>query len=61
MIGVLLVVVGLAMLRGFEPVVSLPKLQRGGRDQDVRSMFLFGVSYAVTSISCALPLFTNSR
>ena len=23
-------------------------------------MFLFGISYAVTSISCALPLFTNA-
>ena len=59
-VGLLLVVVGVAMLRGFEPVVSLPKLQRGGRDQDVRSMFLFGISYAVTSISCALPLFTSA-
>ena len=59
-IGVLLVAIGFAMLRGFEPVVSLPKLQRGGRDQDVRSMFVFGISYAVTSISCALPLFTSA-
>jgi cytochrome c biogenesis protein CcdA len=59
-IGVLLAVLGFAMLRGFEPVVSLPKLQRGGRDQDVRSMFVFGISYAVTSISCALPLFTSA-
>ncbi len=59
-IGLLLVVLGFAMVRGFEPVVRLPKLQRGGRDQDVRSMFLFGVSYAVTSISCALPLFTSA-
>ena len=59
-IGVLLVVLGVAMLRGFEPVVSLPKLQRGGREQDVRSMLLFGISYAVTSISCALPLFTGA-
>ena len=59
-IGLLLVVLGFAMLRGFEPVLRIPKLQRGGRDQDVRSMFLFGVSYAVTSISCALPLFTSA-
>lgn len=59
-IGALLVAVGVAMVRGFEPVVALPKLQRGGRDQDARSMFVFGISYAVTSISCALPLFTSA-
>jgi cytochrome c biogenesis protein CcdA len=59
-IGVALGGLGLAMLRGFEPVVALPKLQRGGRDQDARSMLLFGISYAVTSISCALPLFTST-
>jgi len=56
-IGVGLVVLGLAMLRGYEPVVNLPKLQRGGRTQGRGSMFVFGVSYAVASLSCALPLF----
>lgn len=56
-VGVVLVVLGVAMLRGFDPVVALPKLQRGGRDRTVRSMFVFGVSYAIASLSCALPLF----
>ena len=59
-IGVVLVVLGLAMLRGWEPVLNLPKLQRGGRDRTDGSMFLFGVSYAIASISCALPLFTSA-
>ena len=59
-IGVTLVVLGVAMLRGFEPVVRLPKLNRGGRRRDGSSMFVFGVSYAVASISCALPLFTTA-
>lgn len=59
-IGVVLVVLGVAMLRGFEPVVALPKLNRGGRSRDGQSMFVFGVSYAVASISCALPLFTGA-
>lgn len=58
-IGVALVVLGVALLRGFELVVALPKLARGGRTRDSRSMFVFGVSYAVASISCALPLFTG--
>ena len=59
-IGVVLVGVGIAMLRGYEPVVNLPKLDRGGRTRDRRSMFVFGISYAVASISCALPLFMTA-
>jgi cytochrome c-type biogenesis protein len=56
-IGAGLVVLGVAMLRGYEPVVNLPKLSKGGRTRDTRSMFVFGVSYAIASLSCALPLF----
>ena len=59
-IGVGLVVLGIAMLRGYEPIVSLPKLNRGGRERSGQSMFVFGVSYAIASISCALPLFTGA-
>src|SRR3546814_6399002 len=49
-IGVGLVVLGIAMVRGYEPVVRLPKLERGGKDRSGQSMFVFGVSYAVASI-----------
>jgi cytochrome c biogenesis protein CcdA len=59
-IGVGLVVLGVAMLRGFEPVIPLPKLNRGGRERTGQSMFVFGISYAIASISCALPLFTSA-
>jgi cytochrome c biogenesis protein CcdA len=59
-IGGGLVLLGIAMLRGFEPVVALPKLNRGGRERTGQSMFVFGVSYAIASISCALPLFTGA-
>jgi cytochrome c biogenesis protein CcdA len=59
-IGAVLVVLGIAMLRGYEPVVNLPKLQRGGRTQGRGSMFVFGVSYAIASLSCALPLFIGT-
>jgi cytochrome c-type biogenesis protein len=59
-IGVALAVLGFAMVRGFEPVISLPKMQRGGRTTGGGSMFVFGISYAVASISCALPLFTSA-
>jgi cytochrome c-type biogenesis protein len=56
-IGIALLALGVAMLAGFEPLVRLPRLDRGGRSRTVRSMFVFGVSYAIASIGCTLPAF----
>lgn len=56
-IGALLVALGLAMLRGWKPVVVLPRLDRGGRTRRFGSMVLFGVSYAIASLGCTLPVF----
>lgn len=56
-IGVGLVILGIAMLAGFELVVRLPKLERGGTTRGLGSMFVFGISYAVASLSCTLPPF----
>lgn len=56
-IGVGLVGLGIAMLRGFSLAVALPHLDRGGSDATVRSMFLFGVSYAIASLSCTIAVF----
>jgi cytochrome c biogenesis protein CcdA len=56
-IGVLLVVLGIAMLRGFEPTVNLPKLQLSERRRQLSSMFLYGVSYAIASLSCTIGVF----
>ncbi len=56
-IGAGLVVLGIALLSGKQLTVLLPKIERGGSGRDVRSLFLFGVSYAVASVSCALPTF----
>jgi cytochrome c biogenesis protein CcdA len=56
-IGGALILVGVLMLRGFDPNVRLPRLDRGGRSGGVGSMTLFGVSYAVASIGCELPVF----
>ncbi len=57
-IGVALAVLGAAMLFfGFQLNVALPHLDRGGSSRRYRSVFLFGVSYAVASLSCALPVF----
>ncbi len=56
--GAAFVVVGVAMLFGFKPAIATPGLSRvGGRDRTVRSMFVYGVVYAVVSLSCTLALF----
>jgi cytochrome c biogenesis protein CcdA len=59
-IGIALLALGLAMLSGFVPDVRLPRLDRGGRERTVGSMFVFGVSYAIASIGCTLPLFLGA-
>jgi cytochrome c biogenesis protein CcdA len=59
-IGVALVAFGVALLSGYEPVVRLPHLDRGGRTRGIGSMALFGVSYAIASLGCSLPLFIGS-
>lgn len=56
-VGIGLVVLGIAMLRGFEPTVSLPKLQLDANRRELGSMFLYGISYAVASLSCTIPIF----
>lgn len=58
-IGIALVALGIAMLAGFEPSFALPRLDKGGRTREVRSMVLFGVSYAVASCGCTLPVFLS--
>lgn len=59
-IGVALLALGLAMLFGFELNVRLPKLDRGGRERTVGSMFVFGMSYAIASIGCTLGMFLGA-
>lgn len=56
-IGLVLVALGIAMLRGFEPSLSLPKLQLDSNRRELGSMFLYGISYAVASLSCTIPIF----
>jgi hypothetical protein len=45
------------MLRGFEPVLRLPKLELSSNGRELSSMFLYGISYAVASLSCTIPIF----
>ena len=59
-VGVLMLALGIAMIFGFRLNVGMPKMGVGGKDRTVRSMFLYGVSYAVASIGCTLPLFISA-
>jgi len=56
-IGVGLFILGISLLRGREIILRIPKLQKGGRDGSILSMFLFGVSYATASLSCTIGPF----
>lgn len=56
-IGAGLVLFGIALLSGLDLTTRLPRLDRGGKSGDIGSMALFGVSYAIASIGCELPLF----
>ena len=56
-IGVAVTVLGIAMLRGYEMTLSLPRANRAGKGRGFAGVLGFGVSYAVASLSCTLPVF----
>lgn len=56
-IGFGLIGLGVALLLGRQLMLSIPKFQKGGQDGTLPSMFLFGVSYAVASLSCTIGPF----
>ena len=56
-IGLGLVLFGIALLRGRTLKVRIPTLDRGGRTRGLVSMFVYGVSYAVASLTCTIGIF----
>lgn len=56
-IGVGLAMLGVAMVAGKELKVRVPVLDRGGRSGGLGSMFLYGVSYAIASLTCTIGIF----
>lgn len=56
-VGLGLVVLGIAMLFGYRLPFTAPRLDVGGRDRSVVSMYVFGITYAVCSIGCTLGPF----
>ncbi|MCP4304503.1 MAG: cytochrome c biogenesis protein CcdA [bacterium] len=57
LIGFAVIGLGVALLRGYDLNVGLFKAKRGRKGRDFRSVFMFGVSYAIASLSCTLPVF----
>jgi len=58
-IGVVLLGAGIRFLTGWEPTLNLPHLNKGGRTRGLTSMFLFGLSYAIASLSCTIGPFVS--
>jgi cytochrome c-type biogenesis protein len=56
-VGIGVVGLGVALLRGRELRVRLPRTDRAGDGRGNAGVFWFGVSYAVASLSCTLPVF----
>lgn len=56
-IGLALVGLGIAMLFGYKPSFMNPNLNVGEKDKTIKSMFVYGIAYAVASISCTIGLF----
>ena len=56
-LGLALVVLGIRLLLGREIDIRLPKVSRAPESRELWSVFVFGVSYALVSISCTIALF----
>ncbi len=58
-VGLALVVAGLAELRGRHLFARLPRMTRSFRDGSILGLIGFGAAYGVTSLSCTLPIFLS--
>ncbi|MEY4130344.1 MAG: hypothetical protein RLZZ31_468 [Actinomycetota bacterium] len=56
-LGLGLIFVGIRMLAGKEISVRLPKISRAPEQRELVSVFVFGISYALVSLSCTISLF----
>jgi cytochrome c biogenesis protein CcdA len=56
-VGVAVIGLGVALLTGRELRVRLPRADRAPEGRGNAGVFWFGVSYAVASLSCTLPVF----
>ncbi len=56
-IGLVLAVLGVAMLAGFEPKLSFLKVNKTKSGSGLGAMYVYGLSYAVVSLSCGFAGF----
>ncbi len=56
-LGIGLIFVGIRMLAGKDISVRLPKISRAPEQRELVSVFVFGISYALVSLSCTISLF----
>jgi cytochrome c-type biogenesis protein len=56
-LGLVLIGMGIALLRGRSFAIRLPTVGGGTNNRQLTSVFLFGISYALVSLSCTIPLF----
>jgi cytochrome c-type biogenesis protein len=59
-LGLCLAALGVAMVFGYQPLLSLPKLEKGTGSRSIASMFVFGVSYALASLTCTIGIFLSA-
>lgn len=57
-VGVALAILGVSMLRGFAPKLPFLQISAAKNKDSARSMYLYGISYAVVSLSCGFAGFS---
>lgn len=58
--GVALLVLGVSMLFGYKLPFMNPQRLQGEKDQTFRSMFIYGVAYAIASLGCTIGFFISA-
>jgi len=55
-LGVVLTILGLAMVSGYNLALKLPKFSSDNNGKTFWGIFLYGVSYATAALGCSLPV-----
>ena len=58
-IGAVMILLGVAIFRGYELSIGFFKVEGGTSSREKKSVFTFGVTYAIASLSCTLPVFLS--
>ena len=58
-VGIALAILGFTMTRGYEPKLSFLKVGAIDQGTGLRSLYVFGISYAVVSLSCGFAGFSG--